>query len=363
MTGSFFNRIFIAVFLLSFCFFKSISGCPKDDSVKRTYNKAFTEIESMLVANRLSFKRAVFVTENAYFDDTLAYDQFENKIQYLVFWAKRQAKFITLDSYPEIDSELVKRNMAIFAVLKDTCKIYVSNTQVSYHFPFTYDFTDMLGKDRWTKMFVTKLLVTSKGNCHSLPYLYKILADELEIKNAWLSFAPNHIYIKNHCLKTGWYNTELTSGQFPVDAWIMASGYISTDAVRSGIYMDTLSDRQSIANCALDLAQGYERKFKNYTDSFIIKCCNLALKYHPTNINAIVYKAETLKKMYLTYKKENPALALAIYPDMEKLYVYALDLGYKEMPEKMYKDWLLNLSRQINKYSDVKLKSKSHTLR
>ncbi len=34
-------------------------------------------------------------------------------------------------------------------------------------------------------------------------------------------------------------NTELTSRSFPTDAWIMATGYISPDAVRSGIYLDT----------------------------------------------------------------------------------------------------------------------------
>jgi len=347
--------LYITTFLVTFAILNSVQGCPTEDTSYRIYNRALHDIESMLSKAHPSFKRAVFITENAYFDDTLSYDQFDNKIQYLVFWAKQEAKAIDLNYYPESDSSLVKKNMAIFTVLKDTCRIYISGNETRYHLPFTYDFSDFFGNERWTKMFVTKLLVTSNGNCHSLPYLYKILADELEINNAWLSFAPNHIYIKNRCLKTGWYNTELTSGQFPVDAWIMASGYVSPDAVRSGIYMDTLSNQEAVANCALDLAKGYERKFKNYTDSFIIKCCDLTLKYHPTNINAIIYKAETLKKMYLIYKRQNPEASSALYPCMERLYVQALDLGYKEMPEKMYNEWILATSKQKEKYSDKSL--------
>jgi hypothetical protein len=347
-------RIYISTFLAFFPFLNSIFGCPAGDTTHIVFNRALKEIDSMLSKNCPSFKRAVFITENAYFDDTLSYDQFQYKIEGLVFWAKEQTKSITLNSYTASDSDQVKNNLAIYHVLKDTCRINMPNKQSGYHLPFTYDFTDFFANERWTNMFVTKLLVTEKGNCHSLPYLYKILADDLDAK-CWISFAPYHIYIKNRCQGIGWYNTELTSGQFPVDAWIMASGYVSPDAIRSGIYMDTLSNQEAVANCVLDLAEGYERKYKSYTDSFIIKCCDLTLKYHPNNINAIIYKAETLRKMYLVYKSENPVLASSIYPEMEKLYLHALDLGYKEMPEKMYKEWLLAISQHKKKYSDKRL--------
>ena len=138
-------------------------------------------------------------------------------------------------------------------------------------------------------MFVSKLLETGKGNCHSLPYLYKILADELGIP-CYLAFAPNHIYIKLFSEQTGWYNTELTSATFPVDAWIMASGYITTDAIRNSLYMDTLSTKQTVANCLVDLAHGYQRKFGRENPDFVIKCCNTVLQYHPANVNAMLTK-------------------------------------------------------------------------
>ena len=35
----------------------------------------------------------------------------------------------------------------------------------------------------------------------------------------------------------------------------MASGYIHTDAIRNGVYMKALNDKESIALCLVDLAQ------------------------------------------------------------------------------------------------------------
>ncbi|MDR1198026.1 MAG: hypothetical protein LBK94_03285, partial [Prevotellaceae bacterium] len=110
-----------------------------------------------------------------------------------------------------------------------------------------------------------------------------------------LAFAPNHIYIKIYSQETGWYNTELTSATFPVDAWIMASGYVTLDAIRNGLYMDTLSDMQAVANCLVDLAQGYQRRYGKENPEFVVKCCNTALQYHPANVNAMLTKAEAQK--------------------------------------------------------------------
>ncbi len=321
-----------------------------------TYERAYLTTLNMLSNKEaLLFKKAVFLTENAFLETKLSYDDFETSIQSLISLGQAWIKANPLLNYHNQDSTSVHGNGAIFALLTDTITIKFIDATVKKHYPFTYDFDDSFADQDWRKMFVTKLLVTNSGNCHSLPYLYKILADEMGVKNCWLSFAPSHIYIKNRCQKIGWYNTELTSGEHPLDAWIMASGYISTDAIRSGIYMDTLSSQQAVANCVLDLAKGYERKYKLYTDSFIIRCCDLTLKYHPNNINAIIYKAETLKKMYQIYQKVSPALTKIVYLDMEKLYIQAMDLGYKEMPGKMYKEWLRSMATQKKKYSNRKV--------
>ena len=246
-------------------------------------------------------------------------------------------------------------NYALYHFLKDTTKVATHLGIGIINTPYTYDFNDFFGHKDWSNMFVTKLLTTHKGNCHSLPYLYKILADELGA-TCWLSFAPNHMYIKNRCKKIGWYNTELTSGDFPIDAWITTSGYIPIKAVQTGIYMDTLSNQQTIALCVLDLAKGYEFQTKNYYDGFILKCCDLVLQYHPANVQAILLKAETLKRIYEKEQKDKFPEPTTTFKDMEELYVKLFDFGYREMPEKMYMQWLRSVTEQREKYTNKQLK-------
>jgi hypothetical protein len=245
-------------------------------------------------------------------------------------------------------------NAALYAILKDTIRVSGNDSQQFIYPPFTYDFTDYNGANNWANMFVSKLLITRKGNCHSLPYLYKILADEIGA-TCWLAQAPNHIYIENRCKKIGWYNTELTSGNFPLDAWIMASGYLPLQAIQNGIYMDTLSNRQSVALCILDLAKCYEHKVHNYHDGFILKCCDLSLQYLPLNVQAMLLKAETLKRVYEKEKLQKSVAAKEIYHQMEQLYVKLFDLGYREMPDKMYQQWLLSVVNEREKYNNKRV--------
>lgn len=187
----------------------------------------------------------------------LDYKTYDYTLQYYKSLCEKLIQTRDLE-YDGIDINKVSKYAAVFTVMNDTLPIYQSNGKMLYHLPFKYDFEDISGESDWRKMFVTKLLSTHKGNCHSLPYLYKIITEELG-EEAHLAFAPNHIYIKQRCKSMGWYNTELTSGMFPVDAWLMASGYIHLKSIQNGVYMYALNDKQSIAVCLVDLAQGYQR--------------------------------------------------------------------------------------------------------
>jgi hypothetical protein len=311
----------------------------------------------------LSFRKAVFNTENAYFDGKLNREQINQEIQALI----KIIKVVSANesfNYIESDKDIFVKHASLFKVLKDTVLIKIDSENTLLHIPYSYDFDDMWGQKDWSKMFVSKLLVTGKGNCHSLPYLYKILSEELNIP-AYLSFAPNHIYIKTFSKKMGWYNTELTSGSFPVDAWLMASGYISVDAVRNGLYMDTLSTKQSVANCLLDLAQGYQHKFGKDNPDFVVKCCNTALRYHPANVNAMLTKAEAQKfyiqaQMKVRNVKTPEELFTdksmkEMYADMEQTYLKLHQLGYRRMPEEMYMQWIGSLKNEPNKYNNSKV--------
>lgn len=330
----------------------------KEYSLAESYDTAFNRLKYMLANKDYNFKQAVFEVENAYYNQQLLYDDYSYQIEGLTSNCKLWMKLNTLPNYTHPDSLNVLKNYSIFTTIKDTIFLF-KNFPLSL--PFTYDFEDFFGKNDWTKMFVNKLLVTNSGNCHSLPYLYKILADELGAK-CWLSLAPNHLYIKNNCKKMGWYNTELTSGQFPTDAWIKASGYISLDGIRSGIYMDTLSAKQSIALCLYDLALGYSKQTATPDNGFILQCCDLILTEYPSHINTIILKAETLKRQFdIIMVKNNTQTpsevfyipeAKKMYDEMEGLYVSALKMGFYEMPEEMYINWLTSVQNQKNVYEN-----------
>ena len=324
------------------------------------YKETFNRIDSMLKnQTTLNFRESVLATENAYLDGKLDYKQINERIQDLTKLTKIVSTKESL-IYSEQDKDNVVKHAALFKIFTDTTTIVFDSIHIFTHTPYAYDFDDMWGEKDWTKMFVSKLLATGKGNCHSLPYLYKIIAGELNIP-AYLAFAPNHIYIKTFSKKMGWYNTELTSGTFPVDAWLMASGYISVEAVQNGLYMDTLSTKQSVANCLLDLAQGYQHKFGKDNPDFVLKCCSTVLKYHPTNVSAMLTKAEA-QKFYIQAQMraknvKTPQELFAdnsikeMYSDMEQTYVKLHQLGYRRMPEEMYEKWIASLKNEPNKFN------------
>jgi len=316
------------------------------------YESAFHQLDSLASSNG-SFRKAVIITETTYDSNYTRSADIDFNITYTIQGIRKYLQQNHLP-YRGEDSNNLNLNFAIFHFLKDTIKINTKLGEGHLSTPFTYDFNDFAGNGDWRNMFVSKLLITHLGNCHSLPYFYKILADELGA-TCWLSLAPNHMYIKNRCKGGGWYNTELTSGTFPIDAWVMASGYITLEAVQNGIYMDTLSNQQSIALCILDLAKGYEHQAKNYYDGFIIKCCDLSLQYFPRNVQAMLLKAETLKRIYEKLDKEKNAAAKNTYSEMEQLYIKLLDLGYREMPDKMYQKWLLSIQKEKTKYNNRKV--------
>jgi hypothetical protein len=337
-------------------FFASLCIGQKD----AYFSQAYEHLQEGLEASSQPFKHYVFEVENAFLEGKVSRTEFDSKLQSLVRICKLRIEYDSIN-YPGKDYEKVEKNGSIFKTLTDTTIFQLTDTSYLIHYPFTYNFEDIWGSRDWRNMFVMKLLVSKKGNCHSLPYLYKILSDELGA-GSYLSLAPNHIYIKTQTKKVGWFNTELTSATFPIDAWLMASGYISLQAVQNGIYLDTLSEKESIALCVLDLAQGYNHKYPDNDGKFVIECCDLALKHFPDYVNAILLKAETRlkqlqamqKEMKYAYLKEVTAMpdGKAKWDEMNSLYMQLYKLGYRQMPEQMYVEWLTSLKTEKEKYSN-----------
>jgi len=323
---------------------KSFSQTSREDIFTNALKGLHTIID-----NNGSFESAVALSESIILKENINLNQ---QISNLIRFIEAYVKFEGAKRYHQPDSLNYKKNNLIFSTFFDSLRYKLNDsTQQSNICLFSYAPDKASEREESVGTLVSKLLATKQGNCHSLSYLYKLIADRIHAK-CWLALAPNHIYIKNFSEQYGWYNTELTSRSFPSDAWIMASGYISADAIRSKIYMDTLSNQQSIGLCILDLAKAYEYETKNYYDGFILKCCNLVLQYHSTNPMALLLKAETLKKVYLKQKSENLPTVNQAYADMESAYITLAKLHYREMPKEMYDKWVKQMQEYPNSKKD-----------
>ena len=326
------------------------------------YQDAYTQLTEMLEDKQdINFKKAVFLVENAYLVGELDTIFVNKQISFLKNLSLGVLKSRTLE-YQERDIQEVNKYASLFSVMKDTIPMINQKGEQFIHLPFTYDFDDSFGHNNWNKMLVSKLLETKNGNCHSLPYLYKILAEEIGT-TAHLSLAPNHFYIKHRSLKNGWYNTELTSGIFPIDAWLMASGYIHLKAIQNGVFMKALTQKESIALCLVDLAQGYQ-KAEFYDIDFVIKCAVKAIEHFPKYVNAMILKAEAkgkkIENYLLTYNKDfssvnNFPTTRELFLEIQSELTIIHELGYRQMPEDMYLNWLVSLQKEKSKYANKKI--------
>ena len=320
--------------------------CANAQNQEKLFEQSYALLNSMLVDdNNYSFKKAVFSIENAYLDDKLDTLFINKELKFFKNLSNTLIKERFL-AYVEKDKEKVNKWASIFQIMCDTIPINYNDKIYKYE-PFGYDFNDVFGHTAQENLFVSKLLKTRKGNCHSLPYLYKILCEEVGV-DAHLALAPNHVYIKHRNIKEGWYNTELTSGIFPIDAWIMASGFVHIDAITNGVYMKALNNKESIALVLIDLAQSYQEKFPNNDGTFILKCAETAISNYPNFATALIMKAETrFKQIQKIQDKETHDLQ---FKELEKQYAHLHKIGYRNMPENMYLDWLISLKKERTKY-------------
>jgi len=329
--------------------------CATAQNQEKLFEQSYALLNNMLVnENSYSFKKAVFSVENAYLDNKLDTLNINKQIRFLTSLSNSLIKDRFL-AYLEKDKPTVNKWASVYQIMCDTIPINYNDKLYKYS-PFGYDFNDVFGHKTRENLFVSKLLETHKGNCHSLPYLYKILCEELGV-DANLALAPNHVYIKHNSIKDGWYNTELTSGIFPIDAWIMASGYVHLDAISNGVYMKALNKRESIALVLIDLADNYNAKFPDNDGIFILKCCETALKQYPNFATALILRAETHLKQI--DKEQNKTKHDIQFKDLEKEYAHIHEIGYRNMPENMYLEWLVSLKTERNKYENKALHTMS----
>jgi len=298
-----------------------------------------------------SIKDLTFMVENTYFEDELDKAEFDNIISNI-------GKFLTekMDELGYDPNSNSAKNFMIFQFFSERLEL----KDGTEHLPFEYDFEDYMGNDDYSKMFVTKLLKTQTGQCHSMPLLYLIVAEELGAE-AFLAYSPNHSYIRFLADNGKWYNIELTNGMFSTSSYILQSGFVKSEALLNKIYMQNLSDKELMAQFYTDLANGYISKF-GY-DSFVGNMASKALELYPTSISANMIKANLLtmefeyvcKQVGINPRDNQDLQNIRHFPKIvEKLnavnaqYTTIDKLGYTHMPAEAYQDWLQSMKKQEN---------------
>ena len=292
----------------------------------------------------LNLKNAVFSVENAYFEGQLDKKKYEENISRMANIARLKAGQDGLNW-----NNPITKNIMLYRVMADTLSVkFPMRERASTSFPMQYDFDDFRGEQDFSKLFVTKLLSSHKGQCHSLPLLYLILCEETGTE-ASLAFSPQHSYIKFKDKKNNWHNLELTQGMMTTDAFVVGSGFINAAAIKNGVYMQPQNKIQVIAHCLSDLASGYVTKY-GY-DKFVIQCVDSVLSYAPTNTTALAIKSNYhgIRLQYVADQIGRPPLDVlkSQYPDAYKLleernnfYRKLDEIGFVEMPKDVYERWL-----------------------
>ncbi len=324
------------------------------------YNNAYNEIVSMLSGkSSLNLKRAVFVVENAYHKNKLSYEKYCRQIDGLTFICRQ-----IMHENGVNEKNYMACHYAIQKLFSEKV-IYKNAEEKTETFePFGYDFVDVFADNDQTKGFVTKLLNTKIGQCHSMPLLYLIIANELNA-NAYMALAPNHSYVKfgNQYQQ---YGFETTNGTFTTDEWIVASGYISPAAIKNKIYLAPLTKDKVIAECLVDLEEGLDFLFGK--SSFSIKCANTTLKYFPNSIGAILTinnvinaKCAQTAKEYQFPKEEEYAKFPRLKKQFDELIAFELKVeqtGYLKISKDQYENWQQTANEEKQKREHLKLLSK-----
>jgi hypothetical protein len=335
--------------------FKSLSN------VKGTelYREVFDKMQTLNIEN-YSVKDAVFQIENAYsgnLQDKAEFDKIiKNTGEFLI------SKMNELNYDTNSNSA---KNFMLFEFFSETLQLKSNGIK---HLPLKYDFEDYRGVKDYSKMFVTKLLQTQTGQCHSMPLLYLILAEEIGAV-AYLSVCPEHTYIKFQDANGKWYNAELTNGMFTATSLILNSGFIKSEALQNKIFMQNHTKPQLLSRLYSDLASGYIHKF-GY-DEFVEKVINKSLDLYPQNITSQMIKSNynterfqyVMKQLGIdpTNKQElqqinNFPQAIALLNATNNQYKHIDEIGFEPMPAGAYEGWLTSLNGEKSKQENEKFK-------
>ncbi len=324
-------------------------------SDKEGTNAYYTAFENLSKLNPedYSITNATFLVENAFYNNN---KDFQNNYQSSI---QKNAQILLKEiSNQGIDfDDNVSKNLMLFQFFSKDTK---QNGKV-VHKAFKYDFDDYFGIKDYSKMFVSKLMKTNSGQCHSMPLLYLILAEQIGAE-ANLVMSPNHSYIRFQDDEGEMQSIELTAGMFSTDTFVLNSGFIKSEGLQSGIYMKNLTKSEILSQTFVDLASGYIHKY-GY-DEFVAKVLQKSLEINPNNVNAKAYKSNTDqtrfmqacerlgitpgKKEDFEKAKQHPAL-ISQLNEINRGHEQIESAGYSTMTAEEYSSWLGSVKKEENK--------------
>lgn len=264
------------------------------------YLQAYTEIADMLDGKQpLSIKRAVFLSEWAYLDGKLEYHKdFCDEISRIANYIRNVIALNHFETY---------KTAKEFSI----CNYFFRPCNGNGKVPYTYDHNEEYPEDDWRHQFVSRTLRNHKGQCHSLPMTFKLIAEELGAK-AYIAKSPRHSYIMykddDDHYPEEWVNVEVTTHQYLPSFAIKEHFQISDSAILVGTYMTPLTDIQTVACQLTDLALGYIAKYPQQYDSFTLLCAEKSLEYFPKNPTAICMMGKSLDTFLKEHLKKSGGL-------------------------------------------------------
>lgn len=234
-----------------------------------------------------------------------------------------------------IVSDIKAMNLATSMEKKDALRHYLYDAGEWNEFtPFTYDFNDPKGTDI-DKKLLTNYMDSKKGNCISMPVLFISLGQKLDL-DVTASTAPLHVFVKYTDDATGTtYNLETTSGGNPArDAWLR-QGFPMTDlAIKNGIYLQKLTNKETVAVMANTLLQHY---YEQKQFGQLIATADVILSHYPKAVNAIIYKASAYNQLLKVHNLWRYRTPHEVPPQKRETFIYLISRvnGYHNQAVRM----------------------------
>ncbi len=312
------------------------------------FNNSYQELLK-LDPHNFSITKAIYLVENTFNKNAFRYQQFEDAIKQYAGFVKQILKKEGVSSKSN-----TALNYGIQKLFSQQNKVYDSKIKKTITLlPFIYDDSDNYGKKDRKQLYVSKLLTTGKGQCHSMPLFYLAVAEQLGAK-AYLSFAPEHTFIQFADNKNQLYYFETTKGGIVSQNAMIQSGYISAIVLKNKIFLDTLSQQKLYAECLNDFLIGYIYLF-GY-DDFGNQVKEKILTLDPNNLRVKLIEANLFVRIasQKIYEAGQPSLKdLPKYPDAYQFYLLLQekykeigDLGYKEMSKEAYNQWIKSIEKE-----------------